>query len=70
MPAKPLSLSDLTTTFKEDVSCESQLEELKRKLDGSAEDEVECEDLFDGAAASATVTEYIIYYVAGFLCNC
>lgn len=64
-----LTLSDLTSAFKDDVPSQSRLDELKSRLDGFVQDGIECEDIFDCVPASDSITDCIIYYVCGFLCR-
>lgn len=64
-----LALSDFTSAFQVDCEQETKLEELKRKLDGLVDADVECEEAFAHVFTSATVEDCIVYYVTGYLCR-
>lgn len=64
-----LTLSDLTSAFKDDLQEETKLQQLRRRLDGYIGEELEWEEVFDHSYASCEVVDCIIYYVTGYMCR-
>ncbi|KAH6947068.1 hypothetical protein HPB50_016987 [Hyalomma asiaticum] len=64
-----LTLSDLTSAFKDESHKETKLQELRKKLDGYIGEELEWESICDHSYASAEVVDCIVYYVSGFVCR-
>lgn len=63
------TLYHLTSAFKDDVPSQSQLDELKSRLDGFVQNFIECEDVFGCVPASDSITDCLIYNLCKFLCR-
>lgn len=64
-----LTLTDMKEAFQDSSKQQTQLQNLKQKLDGLVATEVECETVFDHEYTSPETVHCIIYYLAGFMCQ-